>query len=193
MIAELFYPKELKDIITDLRAKDDLNEGALYRMNIDALFKKSMFIILAGISIFVSFYLEEEAVSVVLRVCSLPFLILAFLPITGLNRFIMPYASGTGTVGEIVGAQYEVIPFRGYKGWNIRYDFFDQKGYKHTGSQTGISREDMSNRKIEVGDEIEIYYLLSKPSANAPFLKSRYREFSLKKEPKNSEIQPQTL
>ena len=29
MIAELFYPKELKDIIADLRAKDDLNEKPL--------------------------------------------------------------------------------------------------------------------------------------------------------------------
>lgn len=33
MIAELFYPKELKEIITDLRAKDDLNERALDRFN----------------------------------------------------------------------------------------------------------------------------------------------------------------
>lgn len=33
MIAELFYPKELKDIIADLRAKDDLNEEALKRLN----------------------------------------------------------------------------------------------------------------------------------------------------------------
>ncbi len=30
MIAKLFYPKELKEIIVDLRAKDDLNEDALY-------------------------------------------------------------------------------------------------------------------------------------------------------------------
>ncbi|MGH1378507.1 MAG: hypothetical protein ACRBB3_06765 [Alphaproteobacteria bacterium] len=29
MIAELFYPKELKEIIADLRAKDNLNEEAL--------------------------------------------------------------------------------------------------------------------------------------------------------------------
>lgn len=28
-IAEIFYPKELKDVIADLRAKDDLNEEAL--------------------------------------------------------------------------------------------------------------------------------------------------------------------
>ena len=34
MIAELFYPKELKDIIADLRAKGDLNEVALSRLNL---------------------------------------------------------------------------------------------------------------------------------------------------------------
>lgn len=33
MIAELFYPKELRDAIADLRAKDDLNEHALYEIN----------------------------------------------------------------------------------------------------------------------------------------------------------------
>jgi hypothetical protein len=33
MIAEIFYPKELKDIIADLRAKDDLNEEALHFYN----------------------------------------------------------------------------------------------------------------------------------------------------------------
>lgn len=33
MIAEWFYPKEFKDVIADLRAKDDLNEEALSRVN----------------------------------------------------------------------------------------------------------------------------------------------------------------
>lgn len=33
MIAELFYPKELKNVIADLRAKGELNEAALKRMN----------------------------------------------------------------------------------------------------------------------------------------------------------------
>ena len=32
VIAELFYPKELKDVIADLRAKGDLNEAALKRL-----------------------------------------------------------------------------------------------------------------------------------------------------------------
>ncbi len=35
MIAELFYPKELKEIIADLRAKVDLNEGALANLNMN--------------------------------------------------------------------------------------------------------------------------------------------------------------
>jgi|GEM_PF-3291537 len=33
MIAELFYPKELKEVIADLRAKDDLNGEALRTLN----------------------------------------------------------------------------------------------------------------------------------------------------------------
>jgi len=33
MIAELFYPSDLKEIIADLRAKDDLNELALKTLN----------------------------------------------------------------------------------------------------------------------------------------------------------------
>lgn len=33
MIAELFYPRELKEIIADLRAKDDLNTTNLANLN----------------------------------------------------------------------------------------------------------------------------------------------------------------
>ena len=33
MIEELFYPKELKEIIADLRAKNDLNEKPLKALN----------------------------------------------------------------------------------------------------------------------------------------------------------------
>ena len=33
MIAALFYPKELKEVIADLRAKGDLNERALRNFN----------------------------------------------------------------------------------------------------------------------------------------------------------------
>ncbi len=33
MVAELFYPKELKEVIADLRSKDDFNEDSLKHIN----------------------------------------------------------------------------------------------------------------------------------------------------------------
>lgn len=41
MIAELFYPKELKEIITDLRADDNLNTDALKNVNREILRQRS--------------------------------------------------------------------------------------------------------------------------------------------------------
>ncbi len=46
MIAELFYPKELKGVIADLRAKDDLNEEALQRLNRYILRKFKIYLVI---------------------------------------------------------------------------------------------------------------------------------------------------
>ncbi len=181
MIAELFYPKELKDIITDLRAKGDLNEDALDRVNGDSLTKRLVLIILAGVSIVASFYVSDDVVSILLKICSIFFLLLSFLPVPSINRFIMPYVCGVQTTADVVSSFYELIPYHGHKGWCIRYEFFDQKGHKHKGIQGGISRSDVKNGEINAGDDIEVFYLSSKPSANAPFLKSQHRKFFIRK------------
>ncbi len=49
MITELFYPKELKTVIADLRAKDDLNEGAMKELNYQIRARLALFFVLASI------------------------------------------------------------------------------------------------------------------------------------------------
>ncbi len=47
MVVELFYPRGLKDVIADLRAKDDLNAEALDALNYQVYVRLAIFPILA--------------------------------------------------------------------------------------------------------------------------------------------------
>ena len=49
MIAELFYPKELKDVVADLCAKGDLNEKALKNLNAQTVPFSILFLIFTGV------------------------------------------------------------------------------------------------------------------------------------------------
>ncbi len=68
-IAELFYPRELKEMIAELRAQDDLNEAALIYLN-------KIIIICLFISIFVFFFLVffESFIFAVILTCLVIFL-----------------------------------------------------------------------------------------------------------------------
>lgn len=62
MIAEWFYPKELKEIIADLRAKDDLNEEALKALEHSPMVSSGVFLFIFIVS-FLYLYPDFHAIS----------------------------------------------------------------------------------------------------------------------------------
>ena len=95
---------------------------------------------------------------------------------------MLPYSCGLKTKAIITGADYERFPFHGYSGWSIRYEFFIRK-QKYNGNCVGIKSDDFGEESVKLGNNITVFYIPENPSENAPYLISRYKLFSLKKEP----------
>ena len=181
MIAELFYPKELKEIIADLRAKDDLNEEAL--KNIDKAMTRQRFsMIIVSFFAFAAFiYILPSPEAYLLLLAAVFFLIFSLMSPFNLNIYILPYANGAVTSGRVLGAHYDIIPAHGYYGWSIRYEFSDSSGHIIKSSAVGIKKEDVRNEKVREGDSLKIFYLEDDPAKNAPFFSSMYKRYSLRK------------
>ena len=116
-IAELFYPKELKQVIADLRAKDDLNEQALRLLNIEVV----TFCILWIIIFFsmVSFYSSFWVYVTLICICCFVFSLKLFER----EKYLL---SQNGDVVEAVinNTYYHSYPNnRSYAGWDIDYSF----------------------------------------------------------------------
>lgn len=115
MIAELFYPKELKEIIADLRAEDDLNEEAL--RHYDGVTKIYLLIVL--VSIVVVLYIDGMGIPFACLSVVAPFLIFH----EGRERFescYKPYITGTKKVITLNRGKFR---FRG--GPKYRLVFYD--------------------------------------------------------------------
>ncbi len=182
MIAELFYPKELKEIITDLRADDNLNTDALKNVNREILRQRSTMFAMIIISLCIFIYLFPEPTAYIGLFCAFSFFLISFFMF---NTYIIPYANGIVTKGIIKTAHYDIIPTQaGYRGWSVTYEFFDSKGHAYEGRTFSIKKEDVKNKKLKEGDELEIFYLKYNPSKNAVFLPSIYKKLCLRKKPR---------
>ena len=88
MIAELFYPRELKEIIAELRAKNDLNEES--ELNLRRFFYHNFFGLNVSISAIVLFTEEFLYFFILLLI---PF-VLKFEGKRHINRKLMPFVRG---------------------------------------------------------------------------------------------------
>lgn len=179
---ELFYTKELKDIINALRAEGRLNEQALANINRLAWKQRIFFLFMTVLFASLCFFVPDAVLGItnITMPLILTFLfgLLCILPITILNKFILPYASNCIVEAIIVGAHYDYIPFHGYRGWSIRYRFLlNNKHY--TGSSVGIKIPDLGGIIPKENGVIEVAYCYKNPSVNAPVLKSKYNQFCL--------------
>ncbi len=99
MIAELFYPRELKEIVADLRAKGNLNENALYFLNrhiyihamawiflLSFLFTISLIVLMVGV-VFAFFLISYDARDT-------------------FNRYLIPYLHNVAHIGKIKNITY---------------------------------------------------------------------------------------
>lgn len=105
MIAELFYPKELKQVIADLRAKDDLNEEALKSLNTNVYLFYVPFVFI-GILILASYLIVGTRVLIPVVfwggvLCSLPVVFWRVWKV-----YYRPYVEGEKVEGRIMEINY---------------------------------------------------------------------------------------
>ncbi|PCJ98120.1 MAG: hypothetical protein COA45_08175 [Zetaproteobacteria bacterium] len=118
MIVELFYPSELKDVIEDLRANDDLNEEALRSLS-SFVHKHILGYVFMAVSLF---YLGEVNISILLFLLFPLFIYFDFR--LHVKRKVMPFVTGNSASLKLVKRNsYRfgiVLFFEDKNGENIR-------------------------------------------------------------------------
>lgn len=166
MFAELFYPKELKEVITELRAKYDLNKKAVEEINnsirLPVIFSLIIFLILLYKNSFHFSFLVGLMIFFLLRVAFQGRVI----------SFSLAYTLGQPIVGRIEDVHFSRYNPGTPDGWNIRYVFEAPLGHVNKKRQY-VLPEDMPKETFKKGDEIQVY--VYKKNKQALFL-TRYFE-----------------
>lgn len=179
MIAELFYPKELREVIADLKAKDDLNEAALRRMNGFIYKRLGVYLGMSSVAFLLAVFgaqvTWERYFFVFSGLVLLPFGPWELLPI--LKIFPVTYAKGKKVDGQV--KRFYIFGLTN-AGWKITYLFF-YENKKRIGSTFRLTRWIKPYRYSE-GDPIKVYVNPEKPEQNVPLTPSLYSLFQLRKE-----------
>ncbi len=182
-IAELFYPKELKEIIADLRTKDDLNKDALKQLN--RYITSTLKIIGIASIVFLLFLLHSDAYSnssawilIISIILFLPFAVkYDFSKLS--NKFAHLYNYGNFAIGicESYG--------RGYQkgGFSIVVNF-ELNNVKHRSIATGTDSY-FHAKRYKKGESVLVVYDPDNPDINIPFVESMANIFYLRKEHPN--------
>lgn len=153
MITELFYPKELKKIVADLRSKGDLNEAALIEINKAYIlpFIVSFFIFL--ICLYKNtFFVSLLAGAVVFGLSAL------YVGYINIHLLAIPYTIGVkvrGTANRVAFHKSNLI-YGAQDYWSIDYRYKDINGRdrKKVGS---IDVLNMEKSVYETGGEVIVY------------------------------------
>ncbi len=179
MIAELFYPKELKQIIADLRAKDDLNEDALKNFDsyVYRTLKSFVFVIFLG-GLFL-FHPKAGWDAWVLVSVSFPLMLLGFEYLLSryVKQYLRLYNFGKFTSG--VCESYGV--HRGCFGMTSIFSLDGTERRSHIKSVDVI----LKGKPYKKGDSVLIAYDPQSPDNNVPFIPSLADVFYLRKESPN--------
>ncbi len=177
MIAELFYPKELKKIIADLRAKDDLNEDALARMN-DFIYKKvKITMVFVGILVVILLTQQDIAPGFLCFIFA-ALVSYAFFKdvIFYLRMYPCLYSGGRVIEGKSISS-YSSLFAPG--GWGVTYEYeVAGKMYrKHTG-QIHLHFKGMIPKN---GEKVSVFYKAKNPDINTIFIVRLYELFNLRR------------
>ncbi len=96
MIAEIFYPKELKEVIADLRTKNDLNELALKEI------KRKIYIELTISLIIILMFIMDGNILSSLLIFTFTLLIWKYEMYGYYSDFLDPYLKGERVSGRII-------------------------------------------------------------------------------------------
>ncbi len=167
-IAELFYSKELKEIIADLRSKDDLNEDALMRFDNYVLGRlKVISVVILVMSLFLFLPNVGLTIYLIILLLSLFLLFNTKHDISQLsNKLSHLYNYGDFVVGlcESYGRGYHAANFVIV----VSFVLNEQKLRSKLKSKDSFWK----NKKIKKGDSILIAYDPKNPDNNAPFIPS---------------------
>ncbi len=182
MIAELFYPRELKEIIADLRAKDDLNAEALNRINCYIfLTLKKISIAFVLLSVFL-FFVKADLRSWVIFYSV--FLIFPFSIYFELKRYskkiLNLYNYGSFAKGTVTSYGSH----RGAYGLSCSFVVGSTEYLSHlSGIRIGLERDE-----IKKNQSINICFNSNDPAENAPYIHALANLFYLRKEKPNAYI-----
>lgn len=99
MIAKLFYPKELKNIITDLRAKSDLNEKAVSEIEQKIMIWMFIYVMLC-------FFLFFDNLTIAFAIALVTIPILIWLDTkNSFEKYMLPYTNGKSLSARIVNIE----------------------------------------------------------------------------------------
>ncbi len=180
MLAELLYPKELKDIIADLRAKGDLNDVAVKNLNnaFNTSFMRHFFITLVIVgSLFFFYGLWLGIIGILFSV------VLAFIDISSdlkfYSRLVILLVKGKRAVGKVLNTE-TVSPSFVTTGYFIEYKFSCQD--QEIKSKEKEIRKKYITRPILKDAEVTVAYDPNAPSRNVLVLSEFEKLFSLKRE-----------
>lgn len=153
MIAGLFYPKELKDIVADLRVKGDLNEAALIEINkayiLPLFFSFFIFLICLYKN---TFFVSLLAGAVVFGLSVL------YVGYINIHLLAIPYTIGKKVIGtaQRVAFHKSNLIYGAQDYWSIDYSYKDIYGRdkKKIGS---IDVLNMEKSVYETGGEVLVY------------------------------------
>ena len=175
MIAELFYPKELKEIIADLRAKDDFNEVALVRLNKYIMSTLKKFVM---VNLFFSLFLlhPKAGIDVALLIVFCLFMMLISI-LYELIRCTRKFSKLYNYGGFVRGSVEAFETHRGAYGMSCLFSLNGVERRSHMYSvRIGLRR-----KKYIRNDSVLVAYDLENPNHNIPFIESLADMFYLRK------------
>ncbi len=180
MIAELFYPKELKDVIADLRAKDDLNEEALNQVN-RHIYRSLRGGAIVSLVFMLVLVFNNASFGFWVLVCCFSL----FCPVSvyfSFQKNFTKYARlyNYGLLVEGVCEHYSV--FGPSFGMSASTKFDDIKTLSRISDADLIFR----GKKYNKGDPVYVVYDPVNPDINAPFIQSLADVFYLRKNPRHA-------
>jgi hypothetical protein len=173
MIAELFYPKELKEVIKDLGIKGDLNEEAIKAINWHAGIKAFIYIAIISFA-YSPFEPKFLSLSVIIALTYV-------IDIRNMANFAVSFSAGEHLLGKVRKIRYVNPLFH----WLFPLCFIS---YEFVNFQNKIQRSkcclrtkrlpaDMSHK----GDVIMVYAHPKRKLYNVPFVSHYFKKFCLSK------------
>lgn len=193
MSVELFYTKELKALLKDLRSKDALNLIALG--NVNKAIERTIYSHI-GLLLFISFvaglflFKQEEMSPVMQNVlyvamgCAICIIIYGmFSDIrTYCNRYAVLLSSGIKSKGKIIKKFKNIRTGGPAPNWGFKYEYTDFENNKHINVLNVLL--DYHDNSFSENDTISVFYSLSVPSQSVLALPILFDLFNLNKERK---------